>query len=111
MPISIDEEDQSVTSELGDDAENEDFERTPRPPDMRLSYLHQSLAQAAAEVGTVAGGVPAIQSTRGGGMATVRLQRRAGLAKKLKEVFELDAIEEVRAGTLTLSFTILLLIG
>lgn len=31
-------------------------------------------------------------------MTTVRFQRRAGLAEKLREVFELDGIEEVRAG-------------
>ncbi|KAL0072234.1 Sterol 3-beta-glucosyltransferase [Marasmius tenuissimus] len=36
--------------------------------------------------------------SRSGSMATVRLQRRTKLATKLKEVFELDAIEEVRAG-------------
>ncbi|KAK1232385.1 Sterol 3-beta-glucosyltransferase [Marasmius sp. AFHP31] len=35
--------------------------------------------------------------SRSGSMATVRLQRRSKLATKLKEVFELDAIEEVRA--------------
>ena len=111
VPLPIDEEDRCVTSELGDDAGDEDFERTPRPPHMRPSYLHQSLTQSAPEVGTVAGDFPKIQPTRVGSMTTVRLQRRAGLAKKLKEVFELDAIEEVWAGTLTLSSTIFLLIG
>lgn len=35
--------------------------------------------------------------TRQGSMATVRVQRRAKLAEKLKEVFELDGIEEVWA--------------
>lgn len=32
-------------------------------------------------------------------MATVRLQRRARLAEKLRDIFELDGIEEVWAGS------------
>lgn len=36
--------------------------------------------------------------SRTGSMATVRLHRRAMLAEKLREIYELDDIEEVRAG-------------
>jgi sterol 3beta-glucosyltransferase len=41
---------------------------------------------------------PKIASSRSGSMMTVRLQRRASLAEKLKDVFELPGIEEVWAG-------------
>ena len=48
---------------------------------------------------------------RAGSMATVRVQRRAKLACKLREVFDLDDIEEVVAGSFSLqSFRSLLLI-
>lgn len=36
---------------------------------------------------------------RSGSMATVRLKRRNKLAEKLKEIFELEDIQEVIAGT------------
>ena len=36
--------------------------------------------------------------TRSGSMATVKLQRRARLAEKLREIFDLTGIEEVVAG-------------
>ncbi|KAF9270570.1 hypothetical protein L218DRAFT_952672 [Marasmius fiardii PR-910] len=38
-----------------------------------------------------------VHMSRSGSMATVRLQRRTKLAHKLREVFELEGIEEVRA--------------
>ena len=37
-----------------------------------------------------------------GGLATIRLHRRMRLAEKLKDVFELDGINEVLAGKLML---------
>ena len=40
-------------------------------------------------------------STRSGSMATVKLQRRARLAEKLREIFDLNGIEEVIAGAST----------
>jgi sterol 3beta-glucosyltransferase len=48
--------------------------------------------------------IPLIQPHRGlplrvGSMATVRVQRRAKLASKLREVFDLSDIEEVVAGS------------
>lgn len=36
---------------------------------------------------------------RSGSMATVKLQRRARLAEKLRQIFEVDGIQEVVAGT------------
>lgn len=40
-----------------------------------------------------------IHPPRSGSMATVKLKRRTKLAEKLKEIFELDDIQEVVAGT------------
>ncbi len=37
-------------------------------------------------------------TSRSGSMATVKLQRRARLAEKLREIFEISGIEEVIAG-------------
>lgn len=37
---------------------------------------------------------------RSGSMATVKIQRRARLAEKLRQIFEVDGIQEVVAGTL-----------
>lgn len=42
-----------------------------------------------------------MQKSRQGSMATVRLQRRAMLAEKLRDIYELDDIEEVHAGQYT----------
>ena len=39
-----------------------------------------------------------IHSSRSGSMATVKLQRRARLAEKLREIFDINGIEEVIAG-------------
>jgi hypothetical protein len=87
----------SETNELASDSDNdEDFEdatprlppisspsdvqKTPSPPSVRHSPdMRKSFSRA-------------------GSMATVRLQRRAHLAEKLREVFELDGIDEVVAG-------------
>lgn len=56
--------------------------------------------------------IPSTRTQRGlplraGSMATVRVQRRAKLASKLREVFDLDDIHEVVAG---LFFYIILLV-
>lgn len=42
--------------------------------------------------------VPRLHPQRQGSMATVKLQRRARLAEKLREIFEVKGIEEVIAG-------------
>lgn len=47
---------------------------------------------------------------RAGSMATIRLHRRARLADKLREVFELDDISEVLAGALS-TMKLLILFG
>jgi sterol 3beta-glucosyltransferase len=92
VPLQVEEEDTS-NPEPSDEAENEDFERTPRPPHVRPPHVtHFSFPESAVENEGATGGFPRVKPTRAGSMATVRLQRRAGLAKKLKEVFELDAI-------------------
>ncbi|KAG6844274.1 hypothetical protein H0H87_008223 [Tephrocybe sp. NHM501043] len=96
-PVDEETEPESMSSE--EEQEAEDFEESPRLPyptfpltqsesiirSEKQEGRHGSLAQ------------PRIRPSRAGSMATIRLQRRAGLAEKLKEVFELEAIEEVRA--------------
>jgi sterol 3beta-glucosyltransferase len=75
-----------------EDLEN-DFEETPRLP----NYV--PLQQAADA--TVPSGKESpfnAMRDRAGSMATVRLHRRARLAEKLKEIYELDDIREVWAG-------------
>ncbi|KAF8078251.1 glycosyltransferase family 1 protein [Lyophyllum atratum] len=95
----VEEEVESDTSSLEEEPEAEDFEETPRPPDARLSSPPSaSIAQHDKRVDrSGALSRSRIVPSRTTSMATVRLQRRAGLAEKLKEVFELDAIEEVWA--------------
>lgn len=102
------EEPTSSDADDEDDLENEDFEEesTPRPPDAQFSMQksipimaqqHHHLAKASTlPSGSSIG--PHMLSSRSGSMATVRLQRRAQLAEKLKDVFELNAIDEVWAG-------------
>lgn len=101
----IDEEEPpSDIPDTDDEHEVEDFEETPRPPDALPMLLQQrALTESVAHFenkhkGGAFGGLSRMMPSRTGSMATVRLQRRAGLAAKLKEVFELDAIEEVWAG-------------
>lgn len=49
------------------------------------------------------GPVKRTNMSRAGSLATVRLMRRARLAEKLREVFELPEVNEVVAGTLNLT--------
>lgn len=77
-----------------EDLEAEDFERTPRVESSVPQYARQT-SQASA-VATSALPKRMVMS-RTGSMATVRLQRRAKLAEKLKEVFDLNDIDEVWA--------------
>ncbi|KAJ7462788.1 glycosyltransferase family 1 protein [Mycena galericulata] len=75
-----------------DEHDGEDFEEaTPRPPyaDQPTS-LHGRLQQTDGMT------IPP-SMMRSGSMATVKLQRRVRLAEKLKQVFDLDGIEEVWA--------------
>ncbi|KAJ4476628.1 glycosyltransferase family 1 protein [Lentinula aciculospora] len=93
--------DEIVQSDEEPDAD--DFEETtPRapetaePPHLQLrsvSYMTQRQLSSSKLPDAVA----MSRSTRSGSMATVRLQRRTKLAEKLRDIFELDGIEEVRA--------------
>ncbi|KAJ7785889.1 glycosyltransferase family 1 protein [Mycena metata] len=89
------EEEQTSDATLGSSEEQdaeEDFElSTPRPPyaDQPMP-LRERLQQKGDTI------PPSMM--RSGSMATVRLQRRVRLAEKLKQVFDLDGIEEVWAG-------------
>ncbi|KAG5648261.1 hypothetical protein DXG03_006219 [Asterophora parasitica] len=94
-PYSSMPEEDSELLNSEEEPEVEDFEEAPRPLDASpsSSAIHSEKGK----------GRPTALSqsrmlfSRTGSTATVRLQRRAGLAEKLKEVFELDAIEEVWA--------------
>lgn len=74
----------------------EDFERTPRPTDIVPEYAQDLTASPLSTPGAAGIPIPRIVA-RTGSMATVRLQRRARLAEKLKDVFELKDIDEVWA--------------
>lgn len=98
--VALDTHNEEVTSETEgvhsspEDLEAEDFERTPRVENSVPHYARQT-SQAAT---VAASAVPKrMAMSRTGSMATVRLQRRAKLAEKLKEVFDLHDIDEVWA--------------
>ena len=75
-----------------EDLEN-DFEETPRP-------ANNAPLQQASDTPVPSRKEPNfnVMRDRAGSMATVRLHRRARLAEKLKEVYDLDDIREVWAG-------------
>ncbi|KAG5653494.1 hypothetical protein H0H81_012703 [Sphagnurus paluster] len=93
-PYSPLQEEGSDAPTSEDEPDAEDFEETPRPVDALISNPSVSTEKRKGRMGLAQS---RINHSRTGSMATVRLQRRAGLAEKLKEVFELDAIEEVWA--------------
>nr|GAT43674.1 UDP-glucose:sterol glycosyltransferase [Mycena chlorophos] len=92
---TVSEEDPSdTTPESSEEQDLEDFEEsTPRPPYAETPVPLHMRRQLQNESGATIS--PAM--LRSGSMATVRLQRRVRLAEKLKQVFELDGIEEVWA--------------
>jgi sterol 3beta-glucosyltransferase len=97
MGIHEDVESESEENLVSEELEAEDFERTPRPSGSVPDYV-QELSSPPAE--TLGGSNDLPKRTamaRSGSMATVRLQRRAKLAEKLKDVFELKDIDEVWA--------------
>jgi sterol 3beta-glucosyltransferase len=75
-----------------EDLEN-DFEETPR-------LSNNAPLQQAPDAAVPSGKQSTFNAMRDrtGSMATVRLHRRAGLAEKLKEIYDLDDIREVWAG-------------
>ncbi|KAJ3718409.1 hypothetical protein C8R42DRAFT_697487 [Lentinula raphanica] len=93
--------DEIVQSDEEPDAD--DFEETtPKapetttPPHLQLrsvSYVTQKQLSSSQLPDTIA----MTRATRSGSMATVRLQRRTKLAEKLRDIFEIDGIEEVHA--------------
>ncbi|KAF8922217.1 hypothetical protein CPB85DRAFT_1465830 [Mucidula mucida] len=87
-------DDEPVSSSLSDDEGSDDsaddFEvTTPRASDPKTPLA----SKASSRVGALGKAT----FSRTGSMATVRLQRRAMLAEKLRQIYELDGIEEVRA--------------
>ena len=97
------EEEGSDTLLSDDDPEAEDFEETPRVSNSRPTHVHNRAHPGLTTQSNEQQITPSLSRvipTRAGSMTTVRVQRRAGLAEKLREVFELDGIEEVWAGEL-----------
>jgi hypothetical protein len=97
--MGVHEEVESETEEnlaSEEELEAEDFERTPRPSGTVPEYVQELTSSP---VGTPGGSNVLLRApmARSGSMATVRLQRRAKLAEKLKDVFELKDIDEVWA--------------
>lgn len=90
--------DVDMNAAFEDDADADDFETsTPRPADVQkpeslptstpipmAPHLSTSLKRRAA--------------SRSGSMATVKVNRRARLAEKLREIFDIDVLSEVWAG-------------
>jgi sterol 3beta-glucosyltransferase len=92
-----------------EEPEVEDFEETPRLTHSRPAPVHRRVHSERGTQNTepnITSSLTRIAPSRAGSMTTVRLQRRVGLAEKLREVFELDGIEEVRAGALSHSRSI-----
>jgi sterol 3beta-glucosyltransferase len=95
-PGSDEEAPSSENTQSDDDVEDvPDFEEgTPKAPELdKLPKLSQKSPQIPSKM------PERIYMSRSGSMATVRLQRRTKLAQKLREVFDLEGIDEVRAGT------------
>lgn len=89
----LEEAAQDDASQSDDDIEH-DFEDTPRSRDETLSQSKRHQVTAARELSP-----PDALRNRQGSMATVKSSRRARLAEKLKEVYDLEDIQEVLAGT------------
>lgn len=97
--MTIHDEVESETEEplaFDEELDVEDFERTPRPADVVPEYAQDFTASPVSTPGGTSV-LPPRMVARTGSMATVRLQRRTRLAEKLKEVFELNDIDEVWA--------------
>ncbi|KAG2155467.1 glycosyltransferase family 1 protein [Suillus clintonianus] len=87
--------DLDVTGLSEEDADAEDFEAaTPRPADTQKPALALQELPTAYRPGVV---MRRRASSHAGSITTVKVGRRARLAEKLKEIFELDAIDEVLA--------------
>lgn len=89
--------DSETEENLISDEEGQDFERTPRPSGPVPEYVQELTSSPVESPGSYDVLSRRTAMTRSGSMATVRLQRRAKLAEKLKDVFELKDIDEVWA--------------
>jgi sterol 3beta-glucosyltransferase len=90
-PEMIQESEPDINGSPGSDDESvEDFEATPRIGE------HEVAKRLEGEVGQTSRN--RFRMIRNASMGTVKIQRRARLAEKLREVFELQGIEEVWAG-------------
>lgn len=100
-PSSEDEPSLSESSAPSDEEgvdEADDFEEaTPRMSGAEEPAALTPIISASTRQILTAEGLQQLGMARTGSMATVRFQRRAMLADKLREVFELEGIEEVRA--------------
>lgn len=84
---------------LSDEDIEEDFEpssHSRKHEGHRMSLTLPPLPELDQPAGSVH--VPKQPPTRSGSMATVKVQRRARLAEKLRDIFELPGISEVIAG-------------
>lgn len=92
----IEPESENMASQ--EEIEAEDFERTPRPVAATTEYVREVASNSSMAPAVNTSIIPRrMMMSRTGSMATVRLQRRARLAEKLKDVFELKDIDEVWA--------------
>lgn len=80
----------SEDTSLSEDELTQDFNDTPRPSHLRPQHVRRrSPGENSEETGTVGRESP----------STLRVHRRTRLAEKLREIFELEGIQEVWAGT------------
>jgi sterol 3beta-glucosyltransferase len=100
LPSVSDAEDEPTPEEpvMSEEELEEDFEpmdrHAPDPKQGRLSPTMSLSLLPELALGSASKSHP----TRSGSMATVKLQRRARLAEKLKDVFDVQGIQEVIAG-------------
>ena len=97
-----------VSEEEGeDDFEPTEDRLTPEPK--QDSYSLRMTMSALPELDSLESTAKSHPS-RSGSMATVKLQRRARLAEKLREVFDVPGIQEVIAGKVTVVFAMMALL-
>lgn len=91
------EPDANLASDDDDDVDADDFEAaTPRPVSSQKYSEGTHIPPSTIQLG------PAMRRrapSRTGSITTVKVTRRTRLAEKLKEIFDLEAINEVLAGT------------
>lgn len=96
-PSKRKEEDLPEDISASDDEIENDFEETALSPDALSSQVQQK-DSASLKAGAPLSPFEAMRE-RSGSMATIRLHRRTRLAEKLKQVYDLEDVREVWAGT------------